>query len=254
MPFSELQLGLRALQYSEEGMILQTNVYENDKLLLDCFENFYNREKRAIAIYRLLKVKMGSCKTGLYSVFPPVIFYCTSLFRRPLCLLGTVCGWWYSICLHSWVLEALITKGCETFLLFRKVLLEFLMQSGSLKQNQALCYNRGCSFSREGEGSRLICLIEDASHSLLCWTNAICNFSVGGKAQEILDMSTWVLLPLGKVLSQPAFISLTLNQLRSGLTDLLCQWNLPPPSSSHNSFCSEARQHHCHSLNLRCFR
>lgn len=73
-PPSDLQLGLRALQCSEEGMILQTNIYENDKLLLDCFKNFYNSEKRAIAIYRLLKVKMGSCNTGLYSTFPPVIF------------------------------------------------------------------------------------------------------------------------------------------------------------------------------------
>lgn len=41
------------------------------------------------------------------------------------------------------------------------------MQSDSLKQNQALCYNKGCSFLKEGEGIRLIYLIEDASHSLL---------------------------------------------------------------------------------------
>lgn len=164
---SDLQLGLRALQCSEEGMILQTNIYENDKLLLDCFKNFYNSEKRAIAIYRLLKVKMGSCNTGLYSTFPPVIFYCTSLFRRPLYLLHSVCGWWYSICLHSWVLEALTSKKShETSLLFSKVLLEFLMQSDSLKQKQAFYYNRGYSFPGEGEGSRLICLTEDASHSL----------------------------------------------------------------------------------------
>lgn len=148
-------------------MILQTNIYENDKLLLDCFKNFYNSKKRAVAIYRLLKVRMGSCNLGLYSAFPPVIFYCTSLFRRPLCLLRTLRGWWYSICLHSWVLQALAAKKVhETCLLFRKVFLEFLMQSDSLKQKQALCYNRGCSFPREKEGSRLICLFEDASHSL----------------------------------------------------------------------------------------
>lgn len=49
-------------------MILQTNSYENDRLLLDCFKNFYNSEERAIAIYRLLKIKMGSHTTGLHSV------------------------------------------------------------------------------------------------------------------------------------------------------------------------------------------
>lgn len=55
-------------------MILQTNIYENDRLLLDCFRNFYNSEKRAMAIYRFLKAKMGFCNMGLHSVFPPVIF------------------------------------------------------------------------------------------------------------------------------------------------------------------------------------
>lgn len=78
-----------------------------------------------------------------------------------------------------------------------------------------------------------------------CWANATCNFSVGGKAQEILDMSMWMLLALWKVLLQPTSISFILNGLRSSLTDLVCMWNLPPPFSRYDSCCSKTRQHHC---------
>lgn len=49
----DLWPGPRALKCGEECLILWTNIYENDKLLLDCIKNFYNSKRRAMAIYRL---------------------------------------------------------------------------------------------------------------------------------------------------------------------------------------------------------
>lgn len=153
---------LKTLEKHLSCSSLICNIYEHDKSLLDCFENFYSSKKRVITIYRLLEDKMGFCSTGLYFVFPPVIFYCTSLFRRPLHLFH--CLWMVIQHLFAYLSPEGTdnNEDSRNFFLFRKVLVEFLMQSIHWSKTKL----SGLLLSKRKRGSRLVCLIEDASYFL----------------------------------------------------------------------------------------
>lgn len=47
-----------------------------------------------------------------------------------------------------------------------------------------------------------------------------------------------------KSLITDKFYFITLNGLRSSLTDLVCGWNLPPPFFRHDSCCNKTKQHY----------
>lgn len=188
---------------------------------------------------------MGSCNAGLYSVFPPVV-----LFIAQVCL-GDHCGFMH--CLQvvmqglfpSWVLEALTTKkGHETFLFFF-----FAVQKALVGLSDATCMTEARISSLLwqrlflSQGSREAWItLPDWRHFQSLSVEQMPPVASVWVGMRFLDLRTWVLLPLGKILSQPVFISLTLTKLRPGLTDLTCGWNLPPPPCSHDSCCREARQ------------
>lgn len=153
---------LKTLEKHPSCSSLICNIYECDKLLLDCFENFYNSKKRVITIYRLLKGKMGFCSTELYFV-SLLSFFTAQACLGDHCTSFTVCGWWYSICLHSLVLKALTTKKTHgTFFSSERSCWSFWCNLFTEAKPSSL----DCSFPREEEGSRLICPIEDASYFL----------------------------------------------------------------------------------------
>lgn len=126
---------LKTLEKHPSCYSLICNIYEHDKLLLDCFENFYNSKKRVITIYRLLKDEFLQHRVIL--CVPSCHFFIAQVCLGDHCTSFTVCGWWYSICFHSLVLKALTTKKTHGTSL-QKGLVGVSDAIYSLKQNQAL--------------------------------------------------------------------------------------------------------------------
>lgn len=117
-------------------MILWTSICENDKFLLNCIKNFYKTE---------ILVKMCSCIAGLYSVFLSVMFYCTDLFRRRVCLLCIVHVMMEN--LFPWLSPAGNDgKGSQIFVVPQKLLSDFLVQLNQLKPTKISVITEADSF------------------------------------------------------------------------------------------------------------